>query len=66
MVGRYIFSLLSLSQFSVPLNIYYRAYFSNIGSYYEKAISNVLFQTVISFKTFLTKFAEFSKLLSYY
>ena len=33
-------------------------FFSNINSYYQKADLNVLFQSLLSFKTFLTKFSK--------
>ena len=40
------------------LNAVELKFFSNINSHYQTADLNVLFQSLFSFKTFLTKFSE--------
>ena len=40
---------------SIKLNLFF---FSNINSYYQLIDLNVLFQSLFSFKTFLTKFSK--------
>ena len=40
------------------VSIKFNLFFSNINSYYQKFDLNVLFQSLFSFKTFLTKFSK--------